>query len=122
MSINFKSSLFLGVFFFSFLYCLLYILRDFYFATESFQIRKCINKVLPFFTKYNSYFLITTFVFLILNSYNIYITGTFLYIIISLIILSFLFIYIPIKKIASTKYLKILSYVLLIMVFLIPIL
>lgn len=122
MSINLKSSLFLGVFFFSFLYCLLYILRDFYFATESFQVKKYINKMLPFFTKYNNYFLIVAFFFLILNFYNIYITRIFFYIIIIVIILSLIFIYIPIKKFTSTKYLKLLSYILFIVVLLIPIL
>ena len=36
---------------------ILYILRDIYFATQNFQIKKYINKVLPFLTKYNIFFL-----------------------------------------------------------------
>lgn len=122
MNPNFKSYLFLGIFLFSLLYCLLYILRDFYFLTQNFQMKKYINKVLPFFTKYNGFFLIATFIFLIFNLYNVYITRLLFSIIITVIILSLIFIYIPIKKLTSTKYLRFLSYTLFIVVLLIPIL
>lgn len=122
MNPNFKSYLFLGIFLFSLLYCLLYILRDFYFLTQNFQMKKYINKVLPFFTKYNGFFLIATFIFLIFNLYNVYITRLLFSIIITVIILSLIFIYIPIKKLTSTKYLRFLSYILFIVVLLIPIL
>ena len=122
MNTNFKSYLFLGIFLFSLLYCLLYILRDFYFLTQNFQMKKYINKILPFFTKYNGIFLIATFIFLIFNLYNVYITILLFSIIITVIILSLIFIYIPIKKLTSTKYLRFLSYILFIVVLLIPIL
>lgn len=122
MDINFKDYLFLSIFVFSFLYCLLYILRDCYFATQNFQMKKYINKVLPFFTKYNGSFLIFTFTFLIINLYNPYITKLLFYIIVMTIILSLIFIYIPIKKLTSTKYLRFLSYILFIGVLLIPLL
>lgn len=122
MNINFKSYLFLGIFLFSLLYSLLYILRDFYFSTQNFQMKKYINKVLPFFTKYNGFFLIAAFIFLIFNLYNVYITKLLFSIIITVIILSLIFIYIPIKKFTSTKYLRFLSYILFIVVLLIPIL
>ena len=122
MNTNFKSYLFLGIFLFSLLYCLLYILSDFYFLTQNFQMKKYINKILPFFTKYNGIFLIATFIFLIFNLYNVYITRLLFSIIITVIILSLIFIYIPIKKLTSTKYLRFLSYILFIVVLLIPIL
>ena len=120
MDINFKDSLFLSVFVFSFLYCLLYILRDYYFATQNFQMKKYINKILPFFTKYNGFFRLLTFIFLIINFYNSYITKLLFYIIVMTIISSLIFIYIPIKKLTSTKYLRFLSYILFIGVLLIP--
>ena len=60
MILNYKNILFLGILLFSILYSLLYILRDIYFATQNFQIKKYINKVLPFLTKYNIFFLIIT--------------------------------------------------------------
>ena len=122
MNIIFKSYLYLGILLFSFLYCLLYILRDCYFATQNFQMKKYINKVLPFFTKYNRFFLVIAFIFLILNLYNMYITKFLFSIIIMVIILNLIFIYLPIKKFTSTKYLRFLSYILFIIVLLIPIL
>lgn len=122
MNISLKSYLFLGIFIFSFLYCLLYILRDLYFTTQNFQMKKYINKALPFFTKYNVFFLIITFLFLILNFYNMHITKLLFSTIIIVIILSFIFIYIPIKKLTYTKYLRFLSYILFIIILLIPIL
>ncbi len=121
MDISFKDYLFLSVFVFSFLYCLLYILRDYYFATQNFQMKKYINKILPFFTKYNGFFLVLTFIFLIINFYNSYITKLLFYIIVMTIISSLIFIYIPIKKLTSTKYLRFLSYILFIGVLLIPV-
>ncbi|XAM38545.1 hypothetical protein TPHSE_28290 [Terrisporobacter petrolearius] len=120
MDINFKDYLFLSIFVFSFLYCLLYILRDYYFATQNFQMKKHINKILPFITKYNLLFLVLTFIFLIINFYNSYITKLLFYIIVTTIISSLIFIYIPIKKLISTKYLRFLSYILFIGVLLIP--
>ena len=120
MDINFKYYLFLSIFVFSFFYCFLYILRDCYFATQNFQMKKYINKVLPFFTKYNGFFLVLTFIFLVINLYNAYITKSLFYIIVMTIILSLIFIYMPIKKLTSTKYLRFLSYILFIGVLLIP--
>lgn len=122
MNIIFKSYLYLGILLFSFLYCLLYILRDCYFATQNFQMKKYINKVLPFFTKYNGFFLVIAFIFLILNIYNTYTTNFLFSIIIMIIILSLIFIYLPIKKFTSTKYLRFLSYILFIVVLLMPML
>ncbi len=122
MDLNFKSCLFLGIFIFSFLYSLLYILRDCYFATQNFQMKKYINKILPFFTKYNGFFLIFTLLFLVVDFYKMYIPSFLFFIIIIIIILSLIFIYIPIKKLTSTKYLRFLSYILFIVVLLIPIL
>ena len=122
MSINFKGCIFLGIFLFSFLYCLLYILRDCYFATQNFQMKKYINKALPFFTKYNRFFLIILFIFLIFDFYNMYITKLSFSIIVMVITLNLIFLYMPIKKLASTKYLKFLSYILFIVTLLVPIL
>lgn len=122
MNINLKSCLFLGIFLFSLLYCLLYILRDCYFATQNFQMKKYINEALPFFTKYNVLFLILTFIFLCLSFYNMYITKLLFSIIIMTIILNLVFIYMPMKQLTSTKYLRFLSYILFVAVLLIPIL
>lgn len=120
MSINFKIYLFLGILIFSLFYCFLYILRDCYFATQNLQMKKCINKILPFFTKYNNSFLIISLIFLAF--YNMYITKLLFTIIIMIIILSLIFIYLPTKKFISTKYLRFLSYILFLGVLLIPIL
>ena len=114
MNINFKYCLFFSLLFFSILYCLLYILRDFYFATQNFQMKKYINKILPFFTRYNKLFLILTLMFLIFSFYNMYISKIYFTLIIIPIVLSFTFIYIPMIKFQYSKYLKVLSYILLI--------
>lgn len=119
MNINFKYCLFFSILFFSILYCSLYILRDFYFATQNFQMKKYINKILPFFTKYNVFFLVFTFIILVFTYYNMYISKLFFFIILVSIILSFTFIYIPIKKFKYTNSLRLLSYMLLIEVILI---
>ena len=114
MNINFKYCLFFSILFFSILYCLLYILRDFYFATQNFRMKKYINKILPFFTRYNKLFLILTLMFLIFSFYNMYISKIYFTLIIIPIVLSFTFIYIPMIKFQYSKYLKVLSYILLI--------
>ena len=121
MILNYKNILFLGILLFSILYSLLYILRDIYFATQNFQIKKYINKVLPFLTKYNIFFLIITLIILIIEFYNMYIPKFSFFIIIGCIILNFLLVYIPIRKIHSTKNLRLLSYILIIVIILIPI-
>ena len=97
MILNYKNILFLGILLFSILYSLLYILRDIYFATQNFQIKKYINKVLPFLTKYNIFFLIITLIILIIEFYNMYIPKFSFFIIIGCIILNFLLVYIPIR-------------------------
>ena len=114
MNINFKYCLFFSRLFFSILYCLLYILRDFYFATQNFRMKRYINKILPFFTRYNKLFLILTLMFLIFSFYNMYISKIYFTLIIIPIVLSFTFIYIPMIKFQYSKYLKVLSYILLI--------
>ena len=114
MNINFKYCLFFSILFFSILYCLLYILRDFYFATQNFRMKRYINKILPFFTRYNKLFLILTLMFLIFSFYNMYISKIYFTLIIIPIVLSFTFIYIPIIKFRYSKYLRLLSYILLI--------
>ena len=114
MNINFKYCLFFSILFFSILYCSLYILRDFYFATQNIKIKKYINKILPFFTRYNKLFLILTLMFLIFSFYNMYISKIYFTLIIIPIVLSFTFIYIPMIKFQYSKYLKVLSYILLI--------
>ena len=114
MNINFKYCLFFSLLFFSILYCLLYILRDFYFATQNFRMKRYINKILPFFTRYNKLFLILTLMFLIFSFYNMYISKIYFTLIIIPIVLSFTFIYIPMIKFQYSKYLKVLSYILLI--------
>ena len=121
MILNYKNILFLGILLFSILYSLLYILRDIYFATQNFQIKKYINKGLPFLTKYNIFFLIITLIILIIEFYNMYIPKFSFFIIIGCIILNFLLVYIPIRKIHSTKNLRLLSYILIIVIILIPI-
>ena len=114
MNIYFKYCLFFSILFFSILYCLLYILRDFYFATQNFRMKRYINKILPFFTRYNKLFLILTLMFLIFSFYNMYISKIYFTLIIIPIVLSFTFIYIPMIKFQYSKYLKVLSYILLI--------
>ena len=114
MNINFKYCLFFSILFFSMLYCSLYILRDFYFATQNFRMKRYINKILPFFTRYNKLFLILTLMFLIFSFYNMYISKIYFTLIIIPIVLSFTFIYIPMIKFQYSKYLKVLSYILLI--------
>ena len=114
MNINFKYCLFFSILFFSILYCLLYILRDFYFATQNFRMKRYINKILPFFTRYNKLFLILRLMFLIFSFYNMYISKIYFTLIIIPIVLSFTFIYIPMIKFQYSKYLKVLSYILLI--------
>ena len=114
MNINFKYCLFFSILFFSILYCSLYILRDFYFATQNFRMKRYINKILPFFTRYNKLFLILTLMFLIFSFYNMYISKIYFTLIIIPIVLSFTFIYIPMIKFQYSKYLKVLSYILLI--------
>ena len=114
MNINFKYCLFFSILFFSILYCLLYILRDFYFATQNFRMKRYINKILPFFTRYNKLFLFLTLMFLIFSFYNMYISKIYFTLIIIPIVLSFTFIYIPMIKFQYSKYLKVLSYILLI--------
>ena len=114
MNINFKYCLFFSILFFSILYCSLYILRDFYFATQNFRMKRYINKILPFFTFYNKLFLILTLMFLIFSFYNMYISKIYFTLIIIPIVLSFTFIYIPMIKFQYSKYLKVLSYILLI--------
>ncbi len=121
MILNYKNILFLGILLFSILYSLLYILRDIYFATQNFQIKKYINKVLPFLTKYNIFFLIITLIILIIEFYNMYIPKFSFFIIIGCIILNLLLVYIPIRKIHSTKNLRLLSYILIIVIILIHI-
>ena len=121
MILNYKNILFLGILLFSILYSLLYILRDIYFATQNFQIKKYINKVLPFLTKYNIFFLIITLIILIIEFYNMYIPKFSFFIIIGCIILNFLLVYKKKKKIHSTKNLRLLSYILIIVIILIPI-
>ena len=121
MILNYKNILFLGILLFSILYSLLYILRDIYFATQNFQIKKYINKVLPFLTKYNIFFLIITLIILIIEFYNMYIPKFSFFIIIGCIILNPLLVYIPIRKIHSTKNLRLLSYILIIVIILIHI-
>ena len=121
MILNYKNILFLGILLFLILYSLLYILRDIYFATQNFQIKKYINKVLPFLTKYNIFFLIITLIILIIEFYNMYIPKFSFFIIIGCIILNFLLVYIPIRKIHSTKNLRLLSYILIIVIILIHI-
>ena len=121
MILNYKNILFLCILLFSILYSLLYILRDIYFATQNFQIKKYINKVLPFLTKYNIFFLIITLIILIIEFYNMYIPKFSFFIIIGCIILNLLLVYIPIRKIHSTKNLRLLSYILIIVIILIPI-
>ena len=116
---NIKNGLFLCMLFFAILYCFLYILRDIYFSIENFQMKKYINKILPFFTKYNVFFLVFTFIILVFTYYNMYISKLFFFIILVSIVLSFTFIYIPIKKFKYTNSLRLLSYMLLIEVILI---
>ena len=114
MSIILKNALFLIMLLLSICYCLLYILRDFYFATQNFRMKRYINKILPFFTRYNKLFLILTLMFLIFSFYNMYISKIYFTLIIIPIVLSFTFIYIPMIKFQYSKYLKVLSYILLI--------
>lgn len=102
-------------------YCILYLLRDLYDIIKNFQIRKYINKILPFFTKYNVIFLISSFTILFIfyllsfNYSNIYILFVF-----TIFILNLLFLFTLRKKIFTTPYLRILSYILIVCVILIP--
>ena len=116
MSIKYIFSL--SFLFLSIFYCLLYILRDIYFTTQNLQMKKSINKLLPFFTKYNSLFL---FLALICLFFNFYISKYLFIVIIITIILNIFLIYIPIKKFNLTNCLRLLSYIFLIEVILMPI-
>ncbi len=119
MRLDFRMILFILISLLSFFYCLLYILRDLYYTTENFQMKKYINKLLPFFTKYNIYFLLLILILLIvfsLNNFNFLIFLT-----IFIVLLSFLFIFLSPKKFNSTKHLRLLSYILIIVIALLPI-
>lgn len=102
-------------------YCILYLLRDLYDIIKNFQMRKYINKILPFFTKYNVIFLISSFTILFIfyllsfNYSNIYILFVF-----TIFLLNLLFLFTLRKKILTTPYLRILSYILIVCVILIP--
>ena len=121
MSIILKNALFLIMLLLSICYCLLYILRDFYFSTENFQMKKNINKILPFFTKYNGLFLILLLIISIFNFYTIYISSILFFIILTSIALSLAFIYLPKIKFYFSNYVRLLSYILILEVILIPI-
>lgn len=112
MSLDSRVVLFLLIGISSFLYSLLYVFRDIYYATENFRMKKCVNKILPFLTKYNTFFLILTFilllVFYLINFYQIFIL-----LLIFIILFNLIFIYFPINDIVSTPYLRILSYILI---------
>ena len=102
-------------------YCILYLLRDLYDIIKNFQMRKYINKILPFFTKYNVIFLISSFTILFIfyllsfNYSNIYILFVF-----TIFLLNLLFLFTHKKKIFTTPSLRILSYILIACVILIP--
>ena len=121
MSIILKNALFLIMLLLSICYCLLYILRDFYFSTENFQMKKNINKILPFFTKYNGVFLILLLIISIFNFYTMYISNILFFIILTSIALSLAFIYLPKIKFYFSNYVRLLSYILFLEVILIPI-
>ncbi len=121
MSINFKCCLLSSVLFFLFLYCSLYILRDLYFSIQNFQIKKYINKILPFLTRYNRLLLILSLIFSTFYFYNSYTSKLFFFVIIIPLILSLIFTYIPIIKLKYSKYLRLLSYILLISMFFITV-
>lgn len=121
MSIILKNALFLIMLLLSICYCLLYILRDFYFSTENFQMKKNINKILPFFTKYNGLFLILLLIISIFNFYTMYISSILFFIILTSIALSLAFIYLPKIKFYFSNYVRLLSYILFLEVILIPI-
>lgn len=112
--VYFKNSLFSGMLIFSIFYSLLYIMRDIYYLTKDMKKKKFINKLLPFFTRYNVCFLIFLFLFLILEFYNSYISSLLFSIIFLTITLSFILIFFPIKNFNSTKYLNLISYILII--------
>ena len=120
MIINFNKSLSLVILLFTLLYSSLYILRDIYTSTENFQMKKSINKLLPFFTKYNKAFLIFTFIILIFSYYNLMFSSLLFFITAAIILLSLFCLYSPISKIKSTSVLRILSYILLVEVLIIP--
>ena len=121
MSIILKNALFLIMLLLSICYCLLYILRDFYFSTENFQMKKNINKILPFFTRYNGLFLILLLIISIFNFYTMYISSILFFIILTSIALSLAFIYLPKIKFYFSNYVRLLSYILFLEVILIPI-
>ena len=121
MSIILKNALFLIMLLLSICYCLLYILRDFYFSTENFQMKKNINKILPFFTKYNGLFLILLLIISIFNFYTMYISNILFFIILTSIALSLAFIYLPKIKFYFSNYVRLLSYILFLEVIFIPI-
>lgn len=52
---------------FIFLYVLLYAMRDLYISTRNITVRKYINQVLPFLTKYNSFFIFIALLFAIIH-------------------------------------------------------
>ena len=114
MSLDSRIILFLLIGISSFFYCLLYILRDIYYATENFRMKKYINQILPFLTKYNVFFLALAFILLLafyLIDFNLH--QILLSLIIFVILFSLIFIYFPANDIGSTPYLRVLSYILI---------
>lgn len=112
MNLDVKVVSFIFVLLLSFFYCLLYLLRDLYYTTENFQIKKFINRLLPFFTKYNVLFLICAFIVsFIFTFYNRILYN---YLGLLIIFINLLLIYISRKQIISSTYLRLLSYILII--------
>ena len=119
MRLDFRILLFILISVLSFFYCLLYILRDLYYATGNFQMKKYINRLLPFFTKYNIYFLLLTLISLIVFSLNNF--SFLIFLTIFIVLINFLFIFLSPKKFTSTSHLRLSSYILIISIALLPI-
>ena len=104
-------------------YSMLYILHNLYYKTNNFKIKKCVNKILPFFTKYHRISIIYIFIFLlvfvILNFKDSYLFGFTLFVI---SFINLIFTYNQIKRFVSNICLQLTSYTLLLYIVLIPIL
>lgn len=110
-----------------FLHFLLYVSIDFYYIIKNPKIKKFINKLLPFLTRYNAIFLVSAFLlYCIFNYYNLsysnYIKSIILIIIMTTFLLSLLLISSQKKEIIPKIYLRIFSYLLIISLILIPVL
>lgn len=100
---------------FIFFYALMYILRDFYSASNNDSLKKYINKLLPLFSKYNLTFLILIIIFSIIHVCCFFSFSNILnsgYVVLFVLILIAKLTFFPSKSNQSNYYFNIFSYLL----------